>query len=225
MSFARRGRGLLQYLVILLLKEPSPTCTSRLPCIRYSAANVLSYALLRASPTPTRLTPITLTTPPQHATTFNSGFTPKGPCPGHDAPAGDGPSHIDTWCAVDEVDDHFYDQTLANATIKNLEYAAPIWFEQKKPFFIMNGFARPHAPWRVPKRIWYLTDARVSFSLNFGQTCVGELLWLHPGDVRYLPTLLFSRRACNSNPSHSYLRYLRDPAPSPLPSNYNAMLH
>ena len=86
-----------------------------------------------------------------------------GPCPGHDAPppappGQSSPSHIDTWCAVDEVDDNFYDQTLANATIKNLEYAAPIWHKQKKPFFIMNGFARPHAPWRVPKRIWDLYE-------------------------------------------------------------------
>ena len=76
------------------------------------------------------------------------------PCPGKGPPKEDEtaglkvgvgtPSKIDTWCAVDEPDDHFYDFGLANATIERLQYAAG----QQKPFFIQAGFARPHAPWR-----------------------------------------------------------------------------
>ena len=70
------------------------------------------------------------------------------PCPGTGPPkdnvGGGTPSKIDTWCAVDEPDDHFYDFGLAQAAIERLQYAAT----QQKPFFIQAGFARPHAPWR-----------------------------------------------------------------------------
>ena len=50
---------------------------------------------------------------------------------------------------IDEEDDHFYDHTLANNTIERLRYVA----KQGKPFFLQSGFARPYAPWRVPKKI------------------------------------------------------------------------
>ena len=82
----------------------------------------------------------------------------KGPCPGPGEPAGKGPSHIDTWCSVDEPDENFYDYGLANDTIDRLRYAAPLWREHGTPFFIQSGFARPHAPWRVPQRFWDLYE-------------------------------------------------------------------
>ena len=78
------------------------------------------------------------------------------------------PSKIDTWCSVDEADDHFYDYGLANATIARLQYVAKQQQQQQQhtdtsmsavtPFFIQAGFARPHAPWRVPKRMWDLYE-------------------------------------------------------------------
>lgn len=58
-------------------------------------------------------------------------------------------SKIDTFCAVDEEDDHFYDFTLMKNTVSRLQYA-----EKHQPFFVQSGFARPHAPWRVPLRFW-----------------------------------------------------------------------
>jgi len=73
------------------------------------------------------------------------------PCPGPGNPAGKGASHIDTWCALEEPFDNFYDQGLANNTIERLRYGA-----KHQPFFIQSGFARPHAPWRVPKKFWDL---------------------------------------------------------------------
>lgn len=75
----------------------------------------------------------------------------SGPCPGAGGPNGKGASKIDTWCALDEPYDNFYDQGLANNTIERLRYGA-----KHQPFFIQSGFARPHAPWRVPKAFWDL---------------------------------------------------------------------
>merc|ERR1712023_135168 len=49
------------------------------------------------------------------------------PCPGAGKPDGDGASKIDTWCALDEPDEHFYDHGLADNTIKRLRYAAPLY--------------------------------------------------------------------------------------------------
>ena len=80
----------------------------------------------------------------------------KGPCPGVGGPVGGGASKIDTWCALDEPDENFYDFGLANNTIERLRYAAPLYKKQGKPFFIQSGFARPHAPWRVPQKVWNL---------------------------------------------------------------------
>ena len=49
------------------------------------------------------------------------------------------------------LDEQFYDFGLANDTIARLQYA-----KTKTPtlFFSQSGFARPHAPWRVPQRFW-----------------------------------------------------------------------
>jgi iduronate 2-sulfatase len=92
-----------------------------------------------------------------------------GPCPGHPGPTPssdpavpDGLSGpIAVWCGLDEPDDHFYDNGLANDTIARLRYAAKIFKSEGRPFYIQSGFARPHTPWRVPQRFWdlYNTDA------------------------------------------------------------------
>ena len=76
--------------------------------------------------------------------------------PGKPATAGLFPS--DTWCALDEPDDHFYDNNLATATIARLAYAAAKRKKDGTPFFIQAGFARPHAPWRVPQRFWVRSE-------------------------------------------------------------------
>jgi len=39
---------------------------------------------------------------------------------------------------------------LANDTIDRITAAAKL----KAPWFLVSGFARPHAPWRVPQRFW-----------------------------------------------------------------------
>lgn len=59
-------------------------------------------------------------------------------------------SKQDTWCRVDAADADFYDYGLANHTIGLLRRAKA----DPRPFFIAAGFARPHAPWRVPARYW-----------------------------------------------------------------------
>ena len=59
-------------------------------------------------------------------------------------------------CSLDEPDEHFYDTTLRNNTIAQLTYAANLYHEENRPFAVFAGFARPHAPWRVPKRFWDL---------------------------------------------------------------------
>ncbi len=79
-----------------------------------------------------------------------------GPCPSNISgkKGGSGASEIDTWCRLDEPDENFYDRTLASNTIKQLKYAGGLYKDQGKNFFVMAGFARPHAPWRVPARVW-----------------------------------------------------------------------
>lgn len=83
----------------------------------------------------------------------------NGPCPGVGRfdPSYHGPggcSNNDVWCAMDGPDSQFYDDGLATDTIDRLAYAK----STGKPWFIMSGFARPHAPWRVPTRFWELYD-------------------------------------------------------------------
>lgn len=53
---------------------------------------------------------------------------------------------------MDEPDENFYDHGLANATIERLRLAARLLAEQGRNFFVQAGFARPHAPWRMPRR-------------------------------------------------------------------------
>lgn len=95
---------------------------------------------------------------------INPNKSYPGPCPGEQPAKGSGScaSKIDTFCALDEPDDHFYDYHLANDTIFKLRYAAT-----RQPFFIQAGFARPHAPWRVPQRFWDLyTDDNIALATH-----------------------------------------------------------
>ena len=88
-------------------------------------------------------------------TAYPSGS--KQPCPGAGLPTkGAGPSDIDVWCRVDEPHEHFYDFGLANATVARIKYANSVLKSKGTPFFIQAGFARPHAPWRVPADFWDL---------------------------------------------------------------------
>ena len=95
---------------------------------------------------------------------INPNASYKGPCPGpgliKNKSVTGGCSDEDTWCMLDEPDDHFYDFTLANNTVQRLRYAKSVLEESngETPFFLMSGFARPHAPWRVPKRFWDLYE-------------------------------------------------------------------
>ena len=63
---------------------------------------------------------------------------------------------IAVWCSLDEPDEHFYDSGLGTDTIKRLQFAGQKLSNDKTPFFIQSGFARPHTPWRVPQRFWDL---------------------------------------------------------------------
>jgi arylsulfatase A-like enzyme len=110
-----------------------------------------------SSEAPGRLGRQSIVGQPYTSTVFDFAYFKKnpnyaGPCPGAGAPASAGPSEIDTWCALDEPDENFYDHGLASNVIEQLRYAAAL----DKPFFVAAGFARPHAPWRVPKRFWDL---------------------------------------------------------------------
>ena len=82
----------------------------------------------------------------------NKSYPSGQPCPlnPHKDPDNTCASAIDTFCPVDEADDHFYDFTLANDTVTRLRYVA----KRPGPWFVQSGFARPHAPWRVPRRFW-----------------------------------------------------------------------
>lgn len=92
----------------------------------------------------------------------------KQPCPGAGLPQkGAGPSNIDVWCRVDEPHEHFYDFGLANATVGRIKYANNVLKTRGTPFFIQAGFARPHAPWRVPADFWDLyTTEEIAMPLH-----------------------------------------------------------
>ena len=89
----------------------------------------------------------------------------------------------DTWCAVDEPDDNFYDTGLANNTMARLRHAAPLWLQHGTPFFVMTGWARTHVPLRVPKRIWdmYDEDALALASHKLPPTDMPGIAWHQQG--------------------------------------------
>ena len=58
-----------------------------------------------------------------------------------------------------QKDDEIYDWHLRNQTIQYLEYATNESKASGRPFYIMAGFRKPHAPWQYPKRAWDLYDS------------------------------------------------------------------
>jgi hypothetical protein len=105
---------------------------------------------------------------PNKTSAYAGGSCPAGPdsskvcapCPGPGKPR---PTNFsvfasDTWCHLDEPDEHFYDHGLASNTIARLEFAASLFHNSSTPFFIMSGMARPHMPQRMPRRFWDLYD-------------------------------------------------------------------
>lgn len=57
------------------------------------------------------------------------------------------------FCVVDD-DIKLFDDVLAERTIHQLDQA--VWMQRSdgRPFMVMAGFVRPHAPWTVPRRKW-----------------------------------------------------------------------
>ena len=113
----------------------------------------------------------------------NKSYPSGQPCPlnPHKDPSNACASAIDTFCPVDEVDDHFYDFTLANNTVNRLRYVA----QRPGPWFVQSGFARPHAPWRVPRRFW---DMYVAVHL-LAQVCTEPAENMHLQKKSTLTTL------------------------------------
>ena len=58
-----------------------------------------------------------------------------------------------------QADDEIYDWHLRNQTIQYLQYATNESQASGRPFYIMAGFRKPHAPWQYPKRMWDLYDS------------------------------------------------------------------
>ena len=60
----------------------------------------------------------------------------------------------DRRCALDHKEAFFYDTILANATITHLDAAQRRSADDCRPWMVMAGFVRPHAPFLVPTRAW-----------------------------------------------------------------------
>ena len=60
-----------------------------------------------------------------------------------------------------QEDDQIYDWHLRNKTIEYLHYAANKSRITKRPFYVMSGFRKPHAPWQAPQRMWDLYNDTV----------------------------------------------------------------
>ena len=65
-------------------------------------------------------------------------------------------------CMKDDVD--IYDWNLTQTTLEYLDYAVnATQAGATRPFFLMTGFRKPHAPWEYPQRMWDLyTDAEIA---------------------------------------------------------------
>ncbi|EOD28745.1 hypothetical protein EMIHUDRAFT_254050 [Emiliania huxleyi CCMP1516] len=57
------------------------------------------------------------------------------------------------FCVVDD-DSKLFDEMLAERTIHQLDEAVRMQRSGGRPFMVMAGFVRPHAPWMVPRRKW-----------------------------------------------------------------------
>jgi iduronate 2-sulfatase len=142
-------------------------------------------------------------------------------CKPGDNPTGGQCSGIDTWCPMEGPDEQFYDFGLANNTIERLQYAA-LPNNTARPFFIQSGFARPHAPWRVPQRFWDMYE-HVDMPLAKHRTTIemmAGVAWHQQGfysaenGTVWVPMLdqpipgavqRGVRRAYNLDPEHNYL--------------------
>lgn len=71
---------------------------------------------------------------------------------GHCPHGGEGGGH----CMQNDTD--IYDWHLRLTTIDYLGYAANRSIETGRPFYVMAGFRKPHAPWQYPKRMWDLVS-------------------------------------------------------------------
>lgn len=55
-----------------------------------------------------------------------------------------------------QKDEEIYDWHLRNNTIIELEYAINKSKSESRPFYVMSGFRKPHAPWQAPQRMYDL---------------------------------------------------------------------
>jgi len=123
-----------------------------------------------------------------HSKPYNGGLPISHPCPGVAHPTGEGPKPngnslggpIAVWCALNISDEHFYDSNLADNTIERLRYGASKFNSTGTPFFVMSGFARPHTPWRVPRRFWdmYSTEDIVLAKHKFPPSDMPGVAWM-----------------------------------------------
>ena len=79
---------------------------------------------------------------------FPGGLPISWACPGAGKPSSENHANgnslggpIAVWCALDIPDKYFYDSGLANNTIDRLRYAAKLFNDTGKPFFVMSGCA------------------------------------------------------------------------------------
>lgn len=63
-------------------------------------------------------------------------------------------------CAVDDDEEDLFDHSLASHTVESLRDAHRLALQTGRPFLVIAGFIRPHAPWKVPARkVRELNDA------------------------------------------------------------------
>ena len=58
-----------------------------------------------------------------------------------------------------QEDSQIYDWHLRLKTIEYLKYAANKSKASGRPFYVMAGFRKPHAPWQAPQRMWDLYNS------------------------------------------------------------------
>lgn len=79
------------------------------------------------------------------------------------------------FCVVDD-DVELFDELLAEGTILHLNGAVHMQRSRGRPFMVMAGFVRPHAPWVVPRRKWLelsrsdVLDACSAYQTTFSAT-------------------------------------------------------
>ena len=69
-------------------------------------------------------------------------------------------------CMQNDTD--IYDYHLHSTVIDYLGYAANESKTTGRPFFVMAGFRKPHAPWQHPKRMWDLYNSTQITALPTG---------------------------------------------------------